>query len=180
VVFGPSFHGEIGPEVIRTLAAPGRTLAIDAQGFIRRTAGGRVSFAAWDERREVLPLVTVLKVDAVESRFLTGESDMLAAARMLRAEGPREVLLTHRDGVLVFDGTRAYQAPFLPSRLVGRSGRGDTCLAAYVGRRLADPPGEALRWAAALTSKKLEADGPYRGDYATVERFVAERYRDAG
>jgi sugar/nucleoside kinase (ribokinase family) len=179
-VLGPSFYGEIGVDIVRALAVPDRIVALDAQGFIRRTSEGRVFLAAWDERREVLPLVTVLKVDAVESRFLTGESDLLTAAQQLRAEGPREVLLTHRDGVLAFDGTSVSEAPFLPARLVGRSGRGDTCLAAYVSRRLVDPPEEALRWAAALTSKKLEADGPYRGDAAAVERFVDERYRHTG
>jgi sugar/nucleoside kinase (ribokinase family) len=179
VVLGPSFHGEIGLEVIRALARPGRLLAIDVQGYIRRVSGGRLSYAAWEERGEVLPLVGILKTDAVESQFLTGESDILTAAKILHAEGPGEILLTHRDGILVYDGKAAYEAPFLPSALVGRSGRGDTCLAAYASRRLVDPPAEAILWAAALTSKKLEADGPYKGDYATVERFVAERYRGA-
>ncbi|MGA2975666.1 MAG: PfkB family carbohydrate kinase [Spirochaetia bacterium] len=177
VVLGPSFHGEIGLDVIRALAQPGTLLAIDVQGYIRRVADGRLSYSNWEERREVLPLVTILKTDAVESQFLTGESDIYAAARILQSEGPQEVLLTHRDGVLVFDGKRFFEAPFLPATLVGRSGRGDTCLASYVSRRLVDPPGEAILWAAALTSKKLEAEGPYKGDYAIVERFVAERYR---
>jgi sugar/nucleoside kinase (ribokinase family) len=176
-VLGPSFYGEIGLEVIRVLARPDSILAIDVQGYLRRVTDGRLSYSAWKERREVLPLVTILKTDAVESQFLTGESDIHRAARILHGEGPGEVLLTHRDGVLVFDGEREYAAPFLPAGPVGRSGRGDTCLASYVGRRLVDPPGEAILWAAALTSKKMEAAGPYKGDYATVERFVAERYR---
>jgi sugar/nucleoside kinase (ribokinase family) len=176
-VLGPSFFGEIGLDVIRALARPDRLLAIDVQGYIRRVTGGRLSYAAWEDRREVLPMVGILKTDAVESQFLTGESDILAAAKILHGEGPREILLTHRDGILVYDGKKSYQAAFLPSALVGRSGRGDTCLASYVSRRLVDPPEEAILWAAALTSKKLEADGPYKGDYATVERFVAERYR---
>jgi sugar/nucleoside kinase (ribokinase family) len=176
-ILGPSFHGEIGLDVLRVLARPGMLLAIDVQGYIRRVTDGRLSYSSWEERREVLPLVTILKTDAVESQFLTGESDIHTAARILHGEGPREVLLTHRDGVLVFDGEWEYEAPFLPAALVGRSGRGDTCLASYVSRRLVDPPSEAILWAAALTSKKLETDGPYKGDYATVERFVAERYR---
>jgi sugar/nucleoside kinase (ribokinase family) len=176
-VLGPSFHGEIGLDVIRVLARPDTLLAIDVQGYIRRVTDGRLSYSSWEERGDVLPLVTFLKTDAFESRFLTGESDIHRAARILHGEGPREVLLTHRDGVLVFDGKREYEAPFLPAALVGRSGRGDTCLASYVSRRLVDPPAEAILWAAALTSKKLEVDGPYKGDYATVERFVAERYR---
>jgi sugar/nucleoside kinase (ribokinase family) len=179
VVLGPSFHGEIGLDVIRAMARPGVVLGIDAQGYVRQAVDGRLVSRPWQERAEVLPLVTVLKVDAVEARLLTGESDILAAAKILHGEGPREVLLTHRDGVLVFDGERAYEAPFLPKAIVGRSGRGDTCLASYVGCRLADPPAEAILWAAALTSLKLEAEGPFKGDRAAVARLVAERYRPA-
>jgi sugar/nucleoside kinase (ribokinase family) len=176
-VLGPSFHGEVGLDVIRALTRPGTVLAIDVQGYIRRVTDGHVAYAQWEERRQVLPLVTILKTDAVESEFLTGESDIYKAAKILHGEGPQEVLLTHRDGVLVFDGKRSYEASFIPAKLVGRSGRGDTCLASYVSRRLIDPPAEAILWAAALTSLKLEAEGPYAGDYSTVERFVAERYR---
>jgi sugar/nucleoside kinase (ribokinase family) len=176
-VLGPSFNGEIGPEVVRALARPGRMIALDVQGFIRRVTDGRMSYAPWDERGEVLPMVTVLKTDAVEAEFLTGEADIHRAARLLQAEGPREVVLTHRDGVLVFDGREEHEAAFMPKALVGRSGRGDTCLAAYVCRRLSDPPAEAILWAAALTSRKLEADGPYKGDYASVAAFIAERYK---
>jgi sugar/nucleoside kinase (ribokinase family) len=175
-VLGASFHGEIGLDVIRALASPGRLLALDVQGFIRKVADGRLSYEPWAERRETLPLVSILKTDAVEAEFLTGEKDIHKAARMLHAEGPREVLLTHRDGVLVYDGKHEHEAPFLPKALVGRSGRGDTCLASYVSRRLSDPPPEAIKWAAALTSRKLEADGPYKGGYATVAELVAERY----
>ena len=179
-VFGPSFHGEIDSEVIRTVARnPEILLAIDVQGFIRTVEGGKITYSAWDERRKILPLVSILKTDAVEATYLTGESNHLEAAKILNREGAREVLLTHRDGVVLFDGTATYEAPFLPERIVGRSGRGDTCLASYVARRLVDPPGEALLWAAALTSKKLEAEGPFGGDFAMVEQMVNERYRTA-
>ncbi|HUX13265.1 MAG TPA: hypothetical protein VMW87_09560 [Spirochaetia bacterium] len=176
VVLGPSFHGEIGLDVIRILARPGTLLGLDVQGYIRRAVDGRVVYVPWEERHRILPLVTILKTDAVEAKFLTGESDHRAAAKILHGEGPREVLLTHRDGVLVYDGQDYHEALFLPERLVGRSGRGDTCLASYVARRLVDPPDQAIRWAAALTSRKMEAEGPYKGDYSSVERFVRERY----
>lgn len=175
-ILASSFHGEIGIDVIETLLGQNAMLALDVQGFIRRLADGHLFYSFWDERRRVLPLLSVLKTDAVEARYLTGESDFHAAARVLQNAGAREILLTHRDGVLVFDGKRSYEAPFLPGQIVGRSGRGDTCLAAYVARRLVSPPAEAIVWAAALTSKKLEVDGPFKGDYAAVERFVAESY----
>lgn len=173
----PSFAGEIGVDVIRKLAQTTDLLAVDAQGYVRSVVGGRLCYADWQDGRDILRLTTILKVDALEARFLTGRSDIYQAARCIQGEGPREVVLTHRDGVLVFDGKRSYEAPFMPRRTVGRSGRGDTCLAAYAARRLTDDPEEAILWAAALTSQKLEAEGPYAGNPATLRRLVDEDYR---
>ena len=71
-------------------------------------------------------------------------------------------MLVYHDGV--FD-----EAPFVPEEVRGRSGRGDTCTSAYLSRRLTAPPAEAVRWAAAVTSLKLEAEGPFRREMAEVE-----------
>jgi len=57
----------------------------------------------------------------------------------------------------------------------GRTGRGDTCFATYVARRLEVGPEEACRFAAAVTSLKMEHPGPYRGSRADVEQFLARR-----
>jgi sugar/nucleoside kinase (ribokinase family) len=87
----------------------------------------------------------------------------------LAAYGPREVLLTHGGGVLVYHDGVFDEAPFAPEEVRGRSGRGDTCTSAYVSRRLTAPPAEAVRWAAAVTSLKLEAEGPFRREIAEVQ-----------
>ncbi len=63
-------------------------------------------------------------------------------------------------------------------RLTGRSGRGDTCIASYMARRLSAPPHEAVIWAAALTSLKLEAEGPFRRDIRDVEALIRKKYSD--
>ncbi len=89
--------------------------------------------------------------------------------------GPREVVLTHRDGVLVYDGDAFHEADFFPKKLVGRSGRGDTCVASYVARRLNGPPSDAILWAAALTSLKMEAEGPFKRDLREVEELIQEK-----
>ena len=113
--------------------------------------------------------MTVLKTDAVEAEGLTGESDRHAAARSLATLGPREILLTHGGGVLVFADGVFHEAPFVPQEVRGRSGRGDTCTSAYLSRRLTASPAEAVRWAAAVTSLKLETEGPFRRELAEVE-----------
>ncbi|HUV89968.1 MAG TPA: carbohydrate kinase family protein, partial [Anaerolineae bacterium] len=135
----------------------------------------RMVYEVWPEQETILSHLDVLKTDAVEAEMLTGTADIRAAAQMLAALGPREIVLTHRNGVLVYAGGEFHEAGFFPERLVGRSGRGDTCLAAYVARRLAFPPAEATRWAAAVTSLKMEAEGPFRRDIGEVERYL-DRY----
>jgi len=68
----------------------------------------------------------------------------------------------HRDGVLVRADGREYEAPFRPVEMRGRSGRGDTCIGSYLSRRLDHDAPAATLWAAAVTSLKLEAEGPVR------------------
>ena len=85
-------------------------------------------------------------------------------------------MLTHRDGVLVYDGRRCYEAGFYPRRLVGRSCRGDTCIAAYSCRRLVSKPADAAIWAAAVTSLKMEGNGLFSSSPSDVERLIQKRY----
>ena len=85
-------------------------------------------------------------------------------------------MLTHKDGLLVLADGHYHEAPFLPVELKGRSGRGDTCVGSYASRRIGADPAQATRWAAALTSLKLEAEGPIRRSREDVERLLRERY----
>ena len=166
---GASVRGEVPPEVVKAIAAKGALLALDVQGWIRVVRDGALTFDDWPGKEAVLKHVTVLKTDAVEAEGLTGESDRHAAARRLATLGPREILLTHGGGVLVFADGVFHEAPFVPQEVRGRSGRGDTCTSAYLSRRLTASPAEAVRWAAAVTSLKLETEGPFRRELAEVE-----------
>lgn len=177
VAIGASVRGEVPDEVVSALAARCELLALDVQGFMRVVVDGRLAFDDWPGKAAILPTVSVLKTDAVEAERLTGRRDREEAARQLAALGPREVLLTWNGGVLVHHEGRIHQAPFVPEAVRGRSGRGDTCTSAYLSRRLAAPPEEAVTWAAAVTSLKLEAEGPFRRDRAEVEHLY-QRLRD--
>jgi sugar/nucleoside kinase (ribokinase family) len=166
---GASVRGEVPVEVVRHLAATGAILALDIQGWLRIVQDGILTSDGWPGKEALLPLVTVFKTDAVEAKLLTGEDDRYEAARRLAAYGPKEVLLTHSGGVLVFHDGVFHEAPWAPQAVRGRSGRGDTCTSAYLSRRLAATPAEAVVWAAAVTSLKLEAEGPFRRGLAEVE-----------
>jgi sugar/nucleoside kinase (ribokinase family) len=122
---------------------------------------------------EGLSYVTYLKVDRAEAELLTGQSDLELAARQLARYGPREVILTQTSGVTVLAEDHIYQAPFTPRSLAGRTGRGDTCFATYLGKRLSGSPEDATRFAAAVTTLKQEQPGPWRGTIKDVQALMA-------
>ena len=175
-VVNPSFRGEVGLDVVQAVVDRGARVAADVQGWVRVVRDGKLSFESWPEAPEFLARFDTVKADIVEAESLTGEADLHAAARRLAAMGAHEIVLTHRDGLLVFAAGQFHEAEFYPATLVGRSGRGDTCLAAYVARRLSAPPAEATVWAAALTSLKMEAEGPFRRDMGEIEALIRRRY----
>ena len=72
--------------------------------------------------------------------------------------GTQNIVLTHRNGLLVYADGQFFETKFFPKELIGRSGRGDTCEASYVAKRLTSSPKEATIWAAAVTSLKMEAE----------------------
>ena len=150
-------------------------IGIDLQGFIRTIDKKNILvYSLWNEKKEALELTHYLKADGVEAEFLTGESDLVAAAKVLKSFGPKEVIITHKNGVLVYDGKNIYQEPFILDKIVGRSGRGDTCGASYVYKRLSLEPKEAIKWAAAATSLKMESDTPLKNTYKEIEQRVQQ------
>jgi len=173
---GASIRGEVPLKIIEALAQKGARISLDVQGFIRVSQGGKLVHANWPEEAQVLKLVDVLKTDGVEAEILTVKKDIKEAAKILADSGPQEIVVTHRDGVLVYAEGRFYEAPFFPKEVRGRTGRGDTCIAAYLGKRLTAPAAEATVWAAALTSLKMEQGGPFRREIGEVEALIRQRY----
>jgi sugar/nucleoside kinase (ribokinase family) len=176
-VISPSIRGEVPVDVIRTIRETGALIGADAQGFVRvRDADGSLHHREWPERDQVLSLVDVFKADVVEAEFLAGESGLERAATMLAALGPREVVITHKDGLLILADGVFHSPRFHASSMIGRSGRGDTCLGSYVAARLSQPPATAALWAAAVTSLKMEAEGPIRRSREEIVEFMRRTY----
>jgi sugar/nucleoside kinase (ribokinase family) len=175
-VIGASMRGEVSLQVIEELAKKDALLAADVQGFVRVARHGKLVGETWPEKQAVLAHMDVLKTDAVEAEMLTGETEVRVAAQLLADLGPSEIVLTHRDGVLVYAGGEFHKARFYPQELIGRSGRGDTCVAAYVARRLTASPAQATIWAAAVASLKMEAESPFRRGIHEVEDLIRMRY----
>ena len=68
------------------------------QGFIRVLRGESLVYEPWDEMGAVLKHLDILKSDAVEAEYLTGEKDIEKAAKVFASLGPKEILLTHSEG----------------------------------------------------------------------------------
>jgi len=173
-LIGASMRGEVGLDVIAELRKKRTLLVADVQSFLRVNQDNVLRAVPWPEKEQVLASLDVLKTDAVEAELLTGEKDIRVAAQRIAALGPKEVVLTHRDGLLVLAKGRYHEAPFRPRQLVGRSGRGDTCIASYICKRLSATPAESTWWAAAVTSLKMEAEGPFRRDLSDVQEWLEE------
>jgi sugar/nucleoside kinase (ribokinase family) len=165
---GALLAGQVPEALLEPLAARA-PLGLDVQGFLRVDDGDELRLRPWPGAATALRHVTYLKADAAEAEVLTGLTDRQRAAEALARLGPREVVLTHATEVVVLADGELHRAPFDPTSLEGRTGRGDTCMAAYLAVRAQGHPAEwATRYAAALTSLKLEVDGPFGGTDAQV------------
>ena len=152
-------RGEVGIDIIREIKKKNALVALDVQGFMRVVTGdGSLRNDTWIDNGSVLSQIDIIKTDAVEAEILTGERDIRKAAARISESGPKEVVLTHRNGLLVYAFGKYYEAEFFPKKLTGRTGRGDTCIGSYVAKRLSSPPKEAMIWAAAATSLKMETE----------------------
>ncbi len=160
----PLWFGEFPPQLLPALRPRVKFLAADAQGFLRVAGpGGRLGHQKPADT-QFLSGLDLFKVDAKEALVLTGETEPKAAARAVQALGPKIVLLTHRDGVCVCDAASLHQARFAGFTLEGRTGRGDTCTASFLGARSRGMDlKDSAAFAADITSRKMQYRGPYRG-----------------
>lgn len=177
-LIGPIMSGIVDIPLVRKLSTTG-SVALDAQGFVRKCRGDDVILTDWPEKEEGLALAKVLKLDDAEAEVLTGETDRFSALKKLSKYGPSEIMLTRADGVTVYVDGELFEAPFVPRKVIGRTGRGDTCLAIYLGRRLTSSAKDACRFAAAATSLKMERPGPLQASVQEVQK-LADSLRRSG
>ncbi|MBT4824792.1 hypothetical protein HN695_04015 [Candidatus Woesearchaeota archaeon] len=158
-------------------------VAIDIQGFLRTANGdGELSYKPIPNPSTFFQGVDYLKVDKKEAEFLVNEgkpfysfSDLVSATKQLAELGPKEVILTHKGGVISYYSFKNhhYYARFFPAKAIGRTGRGDTCFSAYLSQRLKGiMPQEALHYAAALTIAKMHHTGPVtQEDRTNIQKY---------
>lgn len=128
-------------------------------------------------KKDVLRKIHTVKADRVEAEVTTGEKDLARAAKIIASWGSREVVITRTDGVMVYADKELFEVPFVVSSLKGRTRCGDTCISAYHAARLKLRPGAAAKFAAAMTSLKLEQEGPFDRSYQHVLIKLADDYQ---
>lgn len=170
-------YGDFDGTLIKQLSEKGK-VAVDVQALLRHADKntGAMYFEDWAEKKEILPYITYLKTDAAEAEILTGQTDRVAAAKMLYNWGAKEVVITHNTEVIAYDGNKLCACPIKARNLSGRSGRGDTTFAAYITERINQPIDKSLLWATATVSAKMEKPGPYRGNRKDIENYIKEFY----
>ncbi|HAR96263.1 MAG TPA: hypothetical protein DCR97_09930 [Deltaproteobacteria bacterium] len=163
-------HQEFSLELLQALKARGFILSVDMQSFVWQVKAetGAISLADLSEKRELLGLVDFVKVDVVEGEALTGTRSLQDQARILEDWGSRETVITCSDGALARSQGKTSYARFTNRSIAGRTGRGDTFSGAYLAHRLDRSVEESLRFAAALTSIKMESTGPFTGSLKDV------------
>jgi sugar/nucleoside kinase (ribokinase family) len=145
------FLGNIDPllqrEVLDQVEKP-RVVACDTMNF---WISGKP-----EELRRTLERVDVLLINDAEARQLSGEWNIVKAARAIRAMGPRTLVLKKGEhGVLMFSDHGSFAAPAYPlEQVFDPTGAGDTFAGGFLGY-LAASGGEgdaALRRAVVMGS----------------------------
>ena len=169
--------GDFEDEIFVKASQHGK-VAVDVQCLLRKgEEDGSMTFHDWANKKQYLPYIDFLKTDAAEAEILTGLTDRKEAAKLLHSWGAKEVVITHNTEVLAYDGENFYTCPIKARSFIGRTGRGDTTFAGYLVERLHKPVPEALLFATALVSLKMETPGPFRGSREDVEAYIQEFYR---
>jgi hypothetical protein len=164
-------------DFLRELKSGGFTCAVDMQSFVRQVdrQTGKVSFADVPDKQEIASMAEAVKLDVFEAEYLTGTGDLEQAAMQFEKWGASETLATRAEGVVVRHAGKTHFERFTNRNMKGRTGRGDTVFASYLVRRMDHGVSDSLRFAAALTSIKMETPGPFVG---TLEDVLDRMRRD--
>jgi sugar/nucleoside kinase (ribokinase family) len=157
-------------EFMRYLKQRRFRLSVDMQNFVRQvdTQTGVIHFRDVPDKREIVSLADIVKLDVIEAEVLTETRDMEEAASLVNKWGAIETIVTSSAGALVRHKGVSYFEGFTNRSAQGRTGRGDTTTGAYLARRIDHPVHESLRFAVALASIKMETPGPFRGSLEDV------------
>ena len=108
-------------EFMRGLKERGFRLSVDMQSFVRHVdiETGVIHFRDVPEKRDIVSIVDMVKLDVVEAEILTGAIDLEQAAVIVEGWGCPEIIITRSDGVLSRYKGRTYFERFSNKALTG-------------------------------------------------------------
>ena len=161
----PLWYGEFPENLLLEIKKMGVIISIDAQGFLRNVSkAGEMFYKVPSDFDNTLKLVDIFKLDIKEGKVLTGLEDPEKILKVVESMGPSEIVLTQNSGVFIRRNGRNFFAQFGRYDIKGRTGRGDTCIAAYLCLRNKESDDEKLvKTVAEIVTKKLQKPGPYMG-----------------
>lgn len=162
-------------DVVKYMAGKGFVSA-DSQGYLREVRDQNVYATDWTDKEEALKYIHFLKANELEMEVLTGHKDVAGAARKLYDWGVKEVLITLGSlGSVIYDGRTFHKIPaYKPREVVDATGCGDTYMTGYLYQRAKGADiAESGRFAAAMSTLKIEASGPFSGTKEDVIRCMA-------
>ncbi|MDR0430436.1 MAG: PfkB family carbohydrate kinase [Tannerellaceae bacterium] len=174
ILLGSLLADDFSLETLTYLSKKG-LVAIDVQGYLREVRDEKVYAVDWKEKLEALKHIHVLKANEHEMEVLTGFTDVKSAARQLYDWGVKEVLITLGSlGSVIYDGKTYYRIPaYKPKETVDATGCGDTYVTGYLYQRSKGTSmEEAGRFAAAMSTLKLEKSGPFSGTKEDVRHCM--------
>lgn len=128
-----------------------------------------------DDLMKVLPRVDVLTINEEEARQLTGQPNLVRAARAIHDIGPKSLVIKRGEyGALLFHEDDIFSAPALPlEEVIDPTGAGDCFAGGFMGylARVGETTGESLRSAMIY--------GSVMASYC-VEGFSYDRLRGLG
>jgi sugar/nucleoside kinase (ribokinase family) len=156
--------------LMRALKDRGFRLSVDMQSFVLQAdeRTGAVYLEDVPQKREIFAMATYVKLDAMEAQALTGVDDLQGQADILEDWGNGEIVITSSKGASVRSKGKTVFASFTNQNSQGRMGRGDTVIGSYLARRIDHSAEDSIRFAAALTSIKMENIGPFSGSVSDV------------
>lgn len=161
-------------DIVKYMANKGFVSA-DSQGYLREVRDKNVYATDWVGKEEALKYIHFLKANELEMVALTGYADVASAAKQLYTWGVKEVLITLGSlGSVIYDGQAFHKIPaYKPKEIVDATGCGDTYMTGYLYQR-AKGAGieEAGCFAAAMSTIKIEASGPFNGTKEDVIRCM--------
>ena len=171
---GPLLSDDISVDLVKMLAAKG-IVSLDIQGYLRYVKDKKVLYKDWEDKKEALAHVSILKANEFEMEVVTGTGDVREGAQYLADLGVKEVIITlGSKGSLIYTDNQFFQIPaYRPTAVVDATGCGDTYMAGYLSKKVRGAGvQEAGEFGAAMATLKIQSSGPFSGDEAMVEEVL--------